>query len=74
MVKRKKKAKPRRCRAVATPPPQWDDYPDDNLSARERLFLPLYHGLNTKEEILQSVETDFHGASGQPPPTRQGTA
>ena len=56
MAKRKKKAKPRRRRTVVTLPTQCNVYPDDNLSASERLFLPLYHGLNTKEEIIQSVE------------------
>lgn len=56
MAKRKKKAKPRRRRAVATPPPRYNDYPDDGLACSERIFVPLYRGLNTKEEIIQSVE------------------
>lgn len=56
MAKRKKKAKPRRRRAVASPPPRCEDYPVDDLPCMERIFVPLYYGLNTKEEIIQSVE------------------
>lgn len=56
MAKRKKKAKPRRRRAVASPPQQCEDYPDADLPCSERIFIPLYYGLNTKEEIIQSVE------------------
>jgi hypothetical protein len=56
MAKRKKKAKPRRRRAVVKPPPRYTDYPDDDLACNERIFVPLYHGLNTKEEIIQSVQ------------------
>lgn len=56
MAKRKKKAKPRRRRAVTTPPPSCEDYPDADLPCSQRIFVPLYRGLNTKEEIIQSVE------------------
>lgn len=59
MAKRKKKAKPRRRRAVATPPSQCKDDADDIQVRRQKKLARLYAGLNTKEEIVQRWEDEI---------------
>lgn len=59
MAKRKKKANPRRRRAVAKPPPQCGANTDDIQVLKQKRFAPLYEGLNTKEEILRRWEDEI---------------
>jgi hypothetical protein len=59
MAKRKKKVKPLRRRAVASPPPQCGAETDDIQVLKQKRFAPLYEGLNTKEEILRRWEDEI---------------
>jgi hypothetical protein len=59
MAKKTPKAKPRRRRAVATPPPQCGADTDDIQVLKQKRMAVLYEGLNTKEEILERWEDEI---------------